>query len=60
MTFTIFNAFDEYDRKAPLDYEMIQHILHMCKKILQRVVYVSYDDDKCVNHIEKHTVTMLI
>ena len=32
--FTILHAFDGYARKGLLDYEMIQRILHMCKKIL--------------------------
>jgi len=34
LTFTIFHAFDEYDRKAPLDCQMTQHTLRTYKKTL--------------------------
>ena len=42
MTSTIFHAFHEHDRKAPLDCQMTQRILRMCKKTLWRVVCISY------------------
>jgi hypothetical protein len=49
----IFHAFDECDRKALLDYETTHRILRMLS-----MHHIS--NNKCINHIEKHRLTMLI